>query len=272
MGIGRREALLWIAGALFTNATLQTIDVRSFYAFGASLGTQDYICWLAWYAVIYRIWASGRTCRASQSDCLLALATCLSILLTNFVFVRSGLGLWATTTAAYFLTAHRGNGHLKAAGSVLLGLSVSLVWGPMFYQFMTPELLRGDATIVGGILSFLRPDVIWRDTSFYTPDGNSITLIGACSSFQNVSAALLAVTAIAMLTRTEWLPRDIAAAVLACIAMILMNAARICLFVWNPSSYQYWHDGAGSPLFSIAETLIVLAIAWWAVAPRSRTV
>jgi len=56
----------------------------------------------------------------------------------------------------------------------------------------------------------LRPDIIWRNTTFLSPDGHAIALIGGCSSFNNVSTAVLACVAIAMLTRTEWVRRDFA--------------------------------------------------------------
>src|SRR5205807_2468033 len=128
---------------------------------------------------------------------------------------------------------------------VLLALSGQLVWGPVLFQFFTPELLGADAAIVGGILTWLRPDIVWTGTSFLGADGHSIALIGACSSFNNVSTAVLACATIAMLTRTEWVRRDIAAVAVACVAMVLINAVRIGLLAWSLASYRFWHDGAG---------------------------
>jgi hypothetical protein len=99
--------------------------------------------------------------------------------------------------------------NVRAAGVVLLALSTQLVWGPILFQFFTPELLRADAALVGEILKPLRPDIIWRGTTFVAPDGHAVTLIGGCSSFNNVSTAVLACVAITMLRRTEWFRRDV---------------------------------------------------------------
>lgn len=268
--IGHREILLWLAVLLFANQALQLVDLQSFKTLGASLAEQNYIFWLACYVVIYRLRASDGDARATRLDGVFAVATALSIVLTSFVAYRFGIGLLATTTAAYLLIAYRRDPNLRAAGAVLLAVAAHLVWGPILFQFLTPELLRADAALVGGILMWLRPDILWNDTTFVAPDGHSITLVGACSSFHNLSTALLACVTITMLRRTEWIARDIAAALMACAAMILLNAARLCVLGSDRSSYAYWHEGAGAPILAIAQTLVILLIAWWGVAPRGR--
>jgi len=269
-GISRSEVFLWLAVLLFANQALQLLDIRSFTTLGASLAEQNYIYWLACYAVFHRLRTSDRQRCASGLDCGVALSTCFAILLTSFVAYRFGIGLLATTTAFYLLFAHGGDRHLKAAGVVLLALAAHLVWGPILFQFFTPELLRADATLVGGILTLLRSDIVWNNTTFLAPDGNSITLVGACSSFHNLSTALLACVTIVMLRRMEWITRDIATIAIAGGAMIFLNAARISLLGWNVSSYLYWHEGSGAPYLAMAQTLVILLIAWWGGAPRDR--
>jgi exosortase/archaeosortase family protein len=141
-------------------------------------------------------------------------------------------------------------------------MSTHLVWGPIIFLLVTPEVVQGDAFAVAGILKVLRPDIIWRDTTFYTPDGHGLVLIGACSSFQNVSTALLACATVAMLSRTEWRRRDIITIALAALAMVVVNTVRLCLIAWSEPLFKYWHDGYGVTIFLFAETLIVLSIAW----------
>jgi hypothetical protein len=221
--------------------------------------------------VIYRLYGSNAAVRASRLDCGAALAIGAALFCTSFVPYRFGPGLVATMMASYLLLAHAGQWNLKAAGALLLVLSVHLVWGPILFQLFTPELLYADAALIGGILKWLRPDIVWSGTTFFAPGGNAVSLIGACSSFNNVSSAVLACATIAMLTRTEWARRDIATIVVAGIAMILINATRICLFCWSGSSHLFWHDGAGAQILAIGETLVVLVIAWRGAGPRGRT-
>ena len=269
-GLGRREVFLWLAVGLFANQALQLVDTQSYQAFADSLATQNYIVWLACYAVIRRLYLSDGAVRVSRLDVVLVSATGVALLLSSFLPYRVAIGLLTTVVGGYLLISHGGDRNLKAAGAVLLALSGQLVWGPVLFQFFTPQLLGADAAIVGGILTSLRPDIVWTGTSFLGADGHSISLIGACSSFNNVSTAVLASATIAMLTRTEWVRRDIAAIAVACVAMILINAVRIGLLAWSLASYRFWHDGAGAEILGIGETLVVLLIAWWGAAPPRR--
>jgi len=268
--IGRREAYLWVAICLLANQAVQLIDTGSLQAFAASLAAQNYIYWLACYVVVYRLNVSDKVARATRLDVCLVLAICVLVFFLSFLPYRFGTGLLATVTAGYFLTAGGGDRNLKAAGGVLLALSTQLVWGPIVFQLFTPELLRADAALVGEVLASLRPDISWQGASFLAPGGHAIALIGGCSSFNNVSTAVLACVAVAMLIRTEWVGRDFATLLIACTVMILVNTLRLCLLAWSGPSHDYWHDGDGAQILGIAQTIAVLLIAWWGAAPWRR--
>jgi exosortase/archaeosortase family protein len=265
--VSRRELLLWIVVCLFANQALLLLDVDSFNAFATSLLTQNDIYWLACAVTVYRLWLSDPGVRADRLDCALAAALGVCILLSSLLPYRFGIGLLATLVAVYLLRFDRGDRNLKAAGSVLLAVSMQLVWGPIVFQLFTPELLKADAALVGTMLREFRPDIVWSGTNFFAPDGHAVSLIAACSSFNNVSSAVLACVAVAMLRRNEWVRRDIATVIIASAAMILINVVRICLFAWSEDYRLFWHDGAGAQILAIAQTLLVLAIAWQGAAP-----
>ena len=269
--IGRRELLLWIVVCLFANQALLLLDVVSFDAFATSLLTQNDIYWLACAVTVYRLWLSDPGLRADRLDWALALALGVLILFSSLLPYRFGIGLLATLVALYLLTFDHGDRNLKAAGAVLLAVSTQLVWGPIVFQLFTPELLKADAALVGTALMALRPDVVWSGTTFFAPDDHAVWLIAGCSSFNNVSSAVLACVAVTMLRRNEWVRRDIKIIVIASAVMILINVLRICLFVWSKEYRAFWHDGEGAQILAIAQTLVVLAIAWWGAAPPRRT-
>lgn len=269
--IGRRELLIWIVVCLFANQTLLLLDVVSFDTLAASLLTQNDIYWLACGVTLYRVFLSDPIVRADRFDYLFALGFGALILSTSLLPYRFGVGLVATLVALYLLLRDHGDHNLKAAGAVLLAVSMQLVWGPIFFQLFTPELLKADAALVGTVLMALRPDVVWSGTGFFAPDGHVVLLIAACSSFNNVSSAVLACVAVTMFRRHEWDRSDIATMIITSVVMILVNALRICLFVWSIDYHQFWHDGAGAQILAIAQTLVVLAVAWWGAAPSRRT-
>lgn len=262
-GIGRREAFLWPTVGLLANQGVQLVDTSSFTAFALSLANQNLIYWLACYAAIYRLCSSDRAALPSRRDGWLVAAICIAIVLTSFLPYRFATGLLASATAGYFIHAAGADRNLRAAGIVLLALSTQLVWGPIFFQLFTPELLRADGFLVGEILTSMRPDIVWRETTFVGPDGHAVALVGGCSSFNNVSTAILASVAITMLTRAEWVRRDIAVIAIVAVFMILLNTLRICLLAWGHDSHAYWHDGPGAQIFGLGQTLLVLLFAWY---------
>ena len=154
---------------LFANQALQLIDTTSLKAFTESLASQNYLFWLAVYAVFFRLLRSDGEMAASRLDYWAALAICLAVLCTSFLPYRFATGLLATATAGYILLPHEGDRNLKAAGIVLLAVAVQLVWAPIVFQLFTPELLHADAALVGEMLAWLLPDVIWRGTNFIAP-------------------------------------------------------------------------------------------------------
>ena len=90
---------------------------------------------------------------------------------------------------------------------MLLAVSGQLVWAPIVFQLFTPELLHADAALVGedpgvGVAGRMS----WRGTTFIAPDGHTLVLVGACSSFNNVSSAVLACVAVTMLGAPRMAP------------------------------------------------------------------
>lgn len=269
--LGRREVYLWAVICLLANQAVQLIDASSFSALASSLADQNYIYWLTCYVVVYRVWVSDRDAPATRADLWLLAAFCLATLLASLVPYRFTTGVLATLTAAYFLTAPGADRNIRAAGCVLLALSTQLVWAAMLFQFFTPELLPADAQLVGAILDRLRPDIVHNGTTFDAPDGHAIMLIGGCSSFNNLSVALLACVSVIMLSRNEWVPRDAATFTIASGVMISLNVLRIVLLCWSAESYAFWHNGQGLPMFAAGQTLVVLLIAWLGAMTGKRT-
>lgn len=265
--VARGELFLWLSAALFVNQAIQLLSFDSRFAFINSLAIQNYVYWFGCFVTMYRLSRSEVRVPA-KSDWVFAIAMLLALLAASFIGYRFSIGVIATVFAFYLLL-DRGDRELKAASTVLLALSVHLVWGPIVFQFLTPELLRADAALVGSMLKLVRSDIVWNDTTFYATPDFAISLVGACSSFHNLSTAVLACVSATMFMRTGWTSRDIPRILVAIAIMIFMNDARICLLAWGPAAYAFWHDGAGAPLLEFLMTATLLVIAFGGAARRS---
>jgi hypothetical protein len=260
--MSRREIFLWLVGCLLANHVLHIVSLVSFEAFITSLMSLNLIYAFACYVVLQRIFESDPDAPASRLDVAAALALGAMLCLSSLVGYRFGVGVLATMAAVYILATCSADVHLKAAGAVLLALSAHLVWGPIFFQMFTPELLRADAALVGELLSVASPDIIWSGTKFTAPSGHSISLVGSCSSFMNVSIALLASVSMTMRRRTWWVRRDIVSAFAVCAAMIALNTVRVAALALNAEVYQFWHVGIGVPIIALGQTVVIVIMAY----------
>ncbi|MBZ0216303.1 MAG: archaeosortase/exosortase family protein [Fimbriimonadaceae bacterium] len=255
--ITRREVALWTVIYILANHALHAVDIQSLWSFVQSLASLNLIYWLACYVIVRNVLSSNDKPSAESTEIIAALFVGITISLTSFVGHRVGVGVMSTFVALYLLWFHNNDQALKAAGAVLLALSVHLVWGRILFQAFTPQLLTADAAAVDLVLSILRPDITLVGSTFYAANDHVVSLVGSCSSFNNVSIALLASVAVTMLVRHYWVRSDIVWLLAICIVMISINVLRLCVLAWDVDLYLYWHNGPGGPMLALAQTAII---------------
>lgn len=253
---------------MFANQAIQLINFNSLSAFAADLASQNLVYWFACYVVLYRLYASDNRALASAYDWCFALAMLCAILVSSFIAYRFAIGFLVSVMGLYLLALHCKDEQLASAGGVLLAVSAHLVWGPIVFQLFTPEFLRADAALVGILLTLVSPGIVWTGTTFHASAEHAISIVGACSSFQNLSTALLACVAAAMFMRTTWIRRDLAAIAMASVAMIILNDVRLCQLARSAASYEFWHQGQGASLFGYFSTIVMMLIAFWSARPQ----
>jgi len=145
---------------------------------------------------------------------------------------------------------------------VLFALSAHLIWAPLLFRIFTPEILIADSAAVQMMLGLLRPDISVIGTTFSAGNGHTVTLVGACSSFQNISIASLAAVSVTMLVRPYWVRRDFLWLLAICVTMVAINVVRIGVLAWSFENYLYWHNGVGSQLLALFQTIIVAGMSY----------
>ena len=264
--------MLWLVACLLANFFVQFVDLRSLGAFSESLSSQNLIFWLACYVVVERVRRSDAACAPHRFEVILLVATASLIFLTSLIPHKSAIGALTTVAGLCLLTIGYSDRNLRAAGAVLLALSGHLLWAPAIFQFFTSQLLQIDAALVGTLLAKTRPDIVWNGTSFHAPGGHSIALVAACSSFHNVSSAMLASVAVTMFLRTSWVfRRDLLVMLALCCSMILMNVMRLGLLASSQAAYQYWHQDVGASILSLLQTATIALLAYWGAQPSERS-
>jgi hypothetical protein len=224
--------------------------------------------YLAWYVIFRLLASSDRAPAARPQDILVTAAACL------LVFLPTSRMIWvaATGIALYLWIFNASDAKLRAAGIVLAALSVQELWGHILFNLITHPLLRAETAVVGTMLEAARSGTVWQDNVITGPYGHGIVIISSCSSFHNLSLALLCWVTVSRLWRQSWRARDFVIGGAIGATMILFNVVRLCLMGWNIDLYHYWHDGIGGEIFAIGASLTILSISLYGAMPvRRRT-
>jgi exosortase/archaeosortase family protein len=253
----RRDVFIWAAAILFCNhlfGVVKEIPEVSLEALVSDLLAIGIFQYLAWYVVFRLLIASDAAPTAGPSDILVIAALCLP------VFLPTSRMVWvaATGVAFYLWLFNQGDPKVRAAGVVLAALAVQELWGHIFFNLVIFPLLRAETAVVGTLLEVMRPGTVWHDNAITGPNGYGIVIINACSSFHNLSLAMLCWLTVSRLRHQDWRARDFVIGGVIGLTMILFNVVRICLMAWNNNLYHYWHDGIGAEMYAIAASLTIL--------------
>lgn len=265
----RRDIFIWAAVILFLNylyGTIKEMPAESLEELLTDLGSIGIFQYLAWYVIFRLLLASDRLPAARPREFLVIALFCLP------VFLPTDKVIWvaATGIAIYWWLFSAGDLKLRAAGIVLAALSVQELWGHILFNLITMPLLRAETAVVGTMMDAIRPGTVWHDNAVTGPSGFSIVIINSCSSFHNLSLALLCWVTVSRLYRQNWRRRDFAFGAAIGVTMILFNVVRLCVMSWNDDLYHFWHDGIGAQLFVVGASLTILVLSLYGARPAGR--
>ena len=195
------------------------------------------------------------------------------MILCLLLFLPTDRAIWlaATVAAVVAWICGRGDPKVRAAGTVLAALSAQKLWGYILFGLFALPLLRAETAVVGTILQIAQPGTVWTDNIIRLPSGHAIVVYSGCSSFHNLSLALLCWATVISLRNENWQFRDLKFGCAVGITMVLFNVARLCLMAWNANLYHYWHDGTGAQIFAVGASVSVLLISLYGSGLTTKT-
>jgi hypothetical protein len=229
----------------------------------SQIGTVGIFQYMAWYVIFRLLGASDAKALGRWRDFLMAAGFCLLVFLpTNRMVWVAGAG-----TGVYLWLFSAGDPKLRSAGIVLVALSVQEFWGRVFFGLVAYPLLHAETAVIGTIMEATRAGTIWQDNLITGPSGYGIVIYSACSSFHNLSLAMLCWVTVTRLQHQNWQLRDYVSGAMVGGAMILLNFARLYLMALDGDLYQYFHDGMGAEVFAVVASLTILLLSLY----RSRS-
>lgn len=174
------------------------------------------------------------------ADLLIGLASLL------FFAVPIGPVSWlAVACVAGYVCWNSSRGSERRRGAlILLAATVPMIWTPLLFIFLDKHILNVDAFLVSLVLGSQQIGnvVAYADGSGY------LQIYQGCSSFHNVSLAFVAWTMISQYIGHEWSFKDLGWYFSACLAVILVNVARVSLIGFYPTQYDLIHGPVGAEI------------------------
>jgi hypothetical protein len=267
----RRDIFIWAAAILFVNQLLVVLkempssSVAKLVSDLCAVGMFQYMAW----GVIFRLLSLSSPMPAARlQDFLTATTFCLLILLP----VSQTIWVAATGIAVYFWRFNAGDLKLQAAGIVLVALSVQQFWGHFFFDLIALPVLRVETALVGTLLEVTRAGTAWQDNVISGRDSHGIVIYPYCSSFHNLSLALLCWVTVTKFRNQNWARRDFLVGGIVGGTMILFNVARLYLMALDIDLYHYWHEGTGLEIFSVAASVTIILLSLYGSRPAGQQI
>jgi exosortase/archaeosortase family protein len=271
LDLPRRDLFLWVCAIFFLNQLFAAANQLPSAAPGQALSDLAAVSVfqvMAWYAIFRLLASSDPRQVARMRDILIALALCLPLFLPTTRTIK----VLALGAAFFFWTRGRDDPKLRAAGTVFAALTIQEYWGHIVFDLFALPLLRAETAVVGALMHAARAGTVWQGNVITGPSGFGIILYSGCSSFHNLSLAMLCWLTVSKLRNRDWRSRDLIIGCVIGATMIACNVMRLCLMAWSADLYEYWHNGLGAQIFAVGASVLVLFLSLYGSRPETRAV
>lgn len=144
-------------------------------------------------------------------------------------------------------------------GQIWLALSVYELWGKLLFKMAYQAIEVAEVGLIYRVGRLFYGGLGVEGASLSVRTDWSIVVLEGCSSFHNLSLAVLIWLSILKIAeQATGLAAFRALGVSTCL-IIAINVTRILLMLPSREAFIFWHDGAGSSLVALASVLAVIA-------------
>ncbi len=256
--VDRREAWLWILAMFVASCVALQAPDNTMAGLLRAFGEHNLVYWLC-YAVIAQCISSS----ASEPLDGLSLAALVggAAALGGISLLSMPVldGLIATGLGLLLYRAYGNDPRLRGAAIVFIALAVNIFWAKAVFAIFKEPIVVLDTRFTEVMLRLSGYEVERTVNTLTAGNGFYITIIGACSAFNNLSLAVLATIAALIGVRGHLQRRDLGGIALVCLVLMIFNSLRLSVFASSRGAYEYWHEGAGIPILAVMQTAVTLA-------------
>lgn len=220
---------------------------------GALLSTfgTSAIVWLACCVGITLVY-QDRCDTIKKSDVVVGI-----LLLAIVALPFGGLGWVGVTALALYIIMCTKTSPARLRGTIILfATSVSMLWSPLLFTFFCKPILDIDAALTAWLKGTARVGNMVR----FADNSGYVVIFPACSSFANVSLALLTWVLVSQSVGHRWSVYDIFWCLLACAAVVVVNVIRLSMMATNMSEFAAVHNQWGNAATNVIILILTITI------------
>ena len=235
---------------------LTSVSLEGFL--GAALNTFDVsvFVWLALAAGLLLVYRSSPE-EIRASDWALAAGAGIGVLLP----VPALSWLVVTGLSLSLLIQSAPGSSLRRGAIILLAATIPVFWARLVMSVFNEAVLAIDAFLVSLAVGSARNGNLVP----FADGSGALWIAPGCSSFTNISLAILAFVGLVNITSGKWSSAKLGMGLLACAAVMLINVTRISLIGYYPEHFELIHGETGAGIAGWLATLAIVAIGWLAV-------
>ena len=260
-GFGRGQLYAAVFALLIVNAIAAKVGLAvNGLGLGDALVYGLGLSWAFWlsFALCIRLALTGEDAAARSID-LWAAGACVAAAL---VPLSPASSLAATALGLFLALDRRQDPRLRAAAMILVAVAVQLLWSRLvMLVFITPI-----ASLDAHLVSLIVGSPVHGNVVAFVHGPGTMSILGACTSVQNASVALMLFVAIVRTFRPLPVASEAGYFVAAFLSVVLINVARLALMAQNLEMFHLVHGDTGESVVNMVITLNGLV--WAAMSVR----
>lgn len=222
------------------------------------------IVWFAFFAGVSLLLGD----KGEKSEAVRLADVPVALIFLALIFAPADVMSWVAVTGLtfYILLFARGSSERRRGATILLALTVPLLWSRVLFAFFAKFFLEIDASLVAWVLGTTQTGNIVR----FADNTGDMVILPACSSMANVSLAFLCWVTAVQWSGHRWSPQDILWCGLACGSVVAVNVTRITIEGLSHWHWQTFHSPMGDLIFNSA--ILVLTVGFTLVGIRRELV
>lgn len=221
----------------------------------------SFIVWFALYCS-FNLLHQSTSSQINKRDIVISLIALLLLCIPSALLSWVTLSIFAGYCSFFATALHT---KLRNACLIMMAIALRVPLSDLCLKLSADAFLQFDAIATLTIVKTINPEITRQGNILIGSSGHELLIMTGCSSFTNVSLALLLWFAIVRTQILVWNQNFNLYILPLCILIMSVNIFRLSMMTLSVDLYYFYHDGLGADITNTAILLIALLTALTAI-------